>query len=237
MGNVNYVTRLEISFTFASFGRYDKHNKRDPSDNHDAYGRRLPIHFYGQLPKTDYGYQRLWQSGHVKVFAESIKAAGVDCEADTELLKLKSDLWAIAHIGSTNLGLQLLLQEDIISYIVKLAEQCKSFSLKGDFIKLKRSLDDRVDPSRFDAISEEILKFIGNMSNHILANAASKSLSRMRHENPYYFTDVYLYLEVLRMLGIFHYRITARRFIQELFDKLVFSEQSISIIDKIRNLA
>ncbi|KAJ3411340.1 hypothetical protein HDV05_002361 [Chytridiales sp. JEL 0842] len=72
-----------------------------------------------------------------------------------------------------------------------------------------------------EPIEEEILKNIGNMSNHILANGASKTLSRLRYENPEVFLRTSLYLRVADMLGSFHYRLSARRFIHELFDKIV----------------
>ncbi|KAJ3112369.1 hypothetical protein HDU96_004614 [Phlyctochytrium bullatum] len=87
---------------------------------------------------------------------------------------------------------------------------------------------DRRDKRRptFDATGEEILKLVGNMGNHILANAASKGLSRLRHEYPAHFASIHLYLEVSRMLSCLHYRMTARRFIQELFDRVPFDDAS-----------
>ncbi|KAJ3208873.1 hypothetical protein HDU67_006498 [Dinochytrium kinnereticum] len=77
---------------------------------------------------------------------------------------------------------------------------------------------------KFDSVGEEALKLVGNMGNHILANAASKGLSRLRHEHPAHFANIHLYLEVSRMLSCLHYRMTARRFIQELFDKVPFDD-------------
>ncbi|KAJ3178983.1 hypothetical protein HDU87_003252 [Geranomyces variabilis] len=77
----------------------------------------------------------------------------------------------------------------------------------------------------------EILKCISNMSNHILANAASKALSKFRTEAPHLFTSAPLYLVVLHMLAVYHFRLTARRFIHELFDKVIWDSDAIAALD------
>ncbi|KAI8586531.1 Rapamycin-insensitive companion of mTOR, N-term-domain-containing protein [Geranomyces variabilis] len=77
----------------------------------------------------------------------------------------------------------------------------------------------------------DILKCISNMSNHILANAASKALSKFRTEAPHLFTSAPLYLVVLHMLAVYHFRLTARRFIHELFDKVIWDSDAITALD------
>ncbi|TPX62078.1 hypothetical protein PhCBS80983_g00632 [Powellomyces hirtus] len=77
----------------------------------------------------------------------------------------------------------------------------------------------------------EILLCVSNMSNHILANAASKSLSRLRNEYPDVFTSASLYLSVVHMLSFYHFRLTARRFIHELFDKVVWDRDALKRLD------
>ncbi|KND04740.1 uncharacterized protein SPPG_00443, partial [Spizellomyces punctatus DAOM BR117] len=91
-------------------------------------------------------------------------------------------------------------------------------------------------PHEFDPTEREILKCIGNMSNHILANAASKTLSRFRHEYSDYFVKVDLYIEVLRMLSVYHFRLTARRFIHELFERVSFLESGFDKLDAVGRL-
>lgn len=67
-------------------------------------------------------------------------------------------------------------------------------------------------------IEKEILKATGELSNHILTNGASKSLSRIKAEHPAYFTSLALYGGVLNLLGYYHFRLPVRRFILGLFD-------------------
>ncbi|RKP00256.1 hypothetical protein CXG81DRAFT_13438, partial [Caulochytrium protostelioides] len=69
----------------------------------------------------------------------------------------------------------------------------------------------------WNAVEIEVLKCIGNLSNHILANAASKTLSKLRHESPALFQKLPLYLEAMRILSLYTFRFTVRRFVQELF--------------------
>ncbi|KAJ3124003.1 hypothetical protein HK098_001434 [Nowakowskiella sp. JEL0407] len=87
-----------------------------------------------------------------------------------------------------------------------------------------------------DPVEQEILKNIGNMTNHILANAASKTLSKMRFEYPHCFAKVEVYIGALQLLSVYHYRITARRFIQELFDRVTFTPATMDRIDEIGGL-
>ncbi|KAJ3020885.1 hypothetical protein HKX48_009567 [Thoreauomyces humboldtii] len=84
-----------------------------------------------------------------------------------------------------------------------------------------------------DPADEEILACIANMSNHILANAASKSLSKLRNDNPPRFARPALYLRVLRMLSVYHFRLTARRFVHELFDRVVFDGAALERLDRL----
>ncbi|KAJ3087070.1 hypothetical protein HK102_011873 [Quaeritorhiza haematococci] len=84
---------------------------------------------------------------------------------------------------------------------------------------------------KLDSVEQEVVKCVGNMSNHILANAASKSLSKLRHEHPMHFTRMSLYIEVLRMVSAYHYRLTTRRFLQELFDRVQFNESGLNQLD------
>ncbi|KAJ3054639.1 hypothetical protein HK097_001247 [Rhizophlyctis rosea] len=88
----------------------------------------------------------------------------------------------------------------------------------------------------FDDTEQQILKFIGNMSNQVLSTAAGKTLSRMTREHAQYFAKMELYIEVLRMLSIYHYRLTIRRFIQELFERIPFTDAALERLDLLEGL-
>ena len=103
------------------------------------------------------------------------------------------------------------------------------------------------------------MKLVGNMSNQVLSTAAGKTLSRyvrvtlvdrrlhvclthtpvafrMTREHAQYFSKLDVYLEVLRMLSIYHYRLTIRRFIQELFERVPFTDATLDRLDSLDGL-
>ncbi|KAG0264471.1 hypothetical protein DFQ27_001208 [Actinomortierella ambigua] len=69
-----------------------------------------------------------------------------------------------------------------------------------------------------NAVEKEILKYIGELSNHILTSGASKALQKIKAEQPTYFSSLTLYSAIMQMLGHYHYRLPVRRFILGLFD-------------------
>ncbi|CAO3591777.1 unnamed protein product [Absidia cylindrospora] len=69
-----------------------------------------------------------------------------------------------------------------------------------------------------DTICTEILQNIGDMSNHILANEASKNLAKLRHRHGDYFRNVQLYYSVCQLLGSYHFRSPVRKYILDAFD-------------------
>ncbi|KAI8823473.1 Rapamycin-insensitive companion of mTOR, N-term-domain-containing protein [Fimicolochytrium jonesii] len=100
-----------------------------------------------------------------------------------------------------------------------------------------------VDPQHaFDALDADeqgILTCIGNMSNHILANAASKALSKLRTDSPNVFLSTSLYTRhVIPMLSIYHFRLSARRFIHDLFDRVTFTDaETAAKLDEIPRIS
>ncbi|KAK9759943.1 hypothetical protein K7432_016516 [Basidiobolus ranarum] len=83
----------------------------------------------------------------------------------------------------------------------------------------KQSNYDPFNPElNLDTTEVEILRNIGNLSNHILANSSSRVLTKLKHDQPEYFTRSSLFYEVIRILSHYHFRITARRFVIDLFD-------------------
>ena len=118
----------------------------------------VPPHFYGELAKTAEGCSVLRQKGHFGEFSHFIRQHGMEY-ADAELItKLKSVLWAVVrtiqclhttdvlltrsltdlpaclvqgNIGSTELGLPFLEEEDVVSQIVEIAENSLVLSVRG----------------------------------------------------------------------------------------------------------
>ncbi|ORX85670.1 hypothetical protein BCR32DRAFT_229549 [Anaeromyces robustus] len=82
----------------------------------------------------------------------------------------------------------------------------------------------------------EILENIGNLCNHILSNSASKTLIRICRETPHEFQSVDLYIESLKMQSIYNFRLTARLFINDLFEVLTLDEKAFDRIDELGGL-
>ncbi|KAI7903798.1 Rapamycin-insensitive companion of mTOR, N-term-domain-containing protein [Cokeromyces recurvatus] len=83
-----------------------------------------------------------------------------------------------------------------------------------------------------DSVSADILKNIGNMSNHILANEASKNLAKLRQLYPEYFKKVNLYYSVCQLLGSYHFRSPVRKYVLEIFD-MKFTTELLQELDDI----
>ncbi|OAD02912.1 hypothetical protein MUCCIDRAFT_143465 [Mucor lusitanicus CBS 277.49] len=75
-----------------------------------------------------------------------------------------------------------------------------------------------------DSVGADILKNIGDMSNHILANEASKNLARLKQVYPDSFKRVDLYYSVCQLLGSYHFRSPVRKYVLEIFEMRFTSE-------------
>ncbi|XP_069163639.1 rapamycin-insensitive companion of mTOR-like isoform X1 [Procambarus clarkii] len=73
-------------------------------------------------------------------------------------------------------------------------------------------------------IRKEILRFITNLLSSIAAKSSESGLLTLKQRWPHAFRDLCLYSEICQVLACYNYRLTARRFIQELFMDLTFSE-------------
>ncbi|KXS22111.1 ARM repeat-containing protein [Gonapodya prolifera JEL478] len=88
----------------------------------------------------------------------------------------------------------------------------------------------------YEPLVQEVLKSVGDMPNHILATAASKTIARqvIRHDHPDIFTRVDVYLDVMDLLSTYSYRMTARRYLAELFGNFEFNEHCFAAMDAMR---
>lgn len=79
-------------------------------------------------------------------------------------------------------------------------------------------------------LEKEALAAFANLSNHILATKASKSLARLKIRHRELFSSPSLYYRALDMLENYHYRLPVRRYIIELFDVKLDQEFARSIM-------
>lgn len=67
-------------------------------------------------------------------------------------------------------------------------------------------------------IERIIIQNLADLSNHILANNASKNLSKLKIQHRESFSDMHTYRNALKLLEHYSFRLPVRRFIIELFD-------------------
>ncbi|KAF9434712.1 hypothetical protein BGZ76_007560 [Entomortierella beljakovae] len=91
----------------------------------------LMPHFYGELTRTDEGCDLLRRKGHFEEYARFIREHCAESKDVGIISDLKAILWAVGHIGSTVGGLPFLEDEDLIKYIVGMAERSKILSVKA----------------------------------------------------------------------------------------------------------
>lgn len=89
----------------------------------------LPPHLYGQLVQKKNGFKLLQKSNDVELFARTLQT--LEPKTKEQVDELKAALWALGHVGSTNWGINFLVEEAIIPEIVRLAEDCDNFAIRG----------------------------------------------------------------------------------------------------------
>ncbi|THV00832.1 hypothetical protein K435DRAFT_827891 [Dendrothele bispora CBS 962.96] len=262
--NIYYVVQVEV-FLAQVFN-----SSSEDDDYHLVFEGTVPPHFYGEMVKTELGCQILQEKGHFVEFAQFIRQHAHESEDPELIMKLKSVLWAVGNVGSTEGGLPFLEEEEIIPFILEIANQSLIPSLRGTcFFALglisstsqgAEILDDyqweatlspmgmptglcipvEVDrfislPSWKAIISEEtntqlmpptsdpeveVITAIQNLANSVIANAASRSLAKMKSRPEYraIFSSPAMFFRVLHIISTSRYRLPVRRYIMDLFN-------------------
>nr|UYO77161.1 rapamycin insensitive companion of mTOR [Penaeus japonicus] len=111
-----------------------------------------------------------------------------------------------------------------VKAITELSEASESSSVNS------QGWDDLVDgksgPERINQtlVRKEILRLITNLLSSIVAKSAEAGLLTLKQRWPQAFRDLCLYSEICIILASYSFRLTARRFIQELFMDLPLNE-------------
>uniref|UniRef100_A0A8C2YVI1 RPTOR independent companion of MTOR complex 2 n=1 Tax=Cyclopterus lumpus TaxID=8103 RepID=A0A8C2YVI1_CYCLU len=89
----------------------------------------LPVHLYGQLVHDKTGCHLLEAQSVVPDLSYTVRSPMLDTWEGIK--QLKSALWALGNIGSSNWGLNLLQEENVIPDILTLAQHCDVLSVRG----------------------------------------------------------------------------------------------------------
>ncbi|GAA5864925.1 hypothetical protein JCM8547_004239 [Rhodosporidiobolus lusitaniae] len=261
--NLLYVIELELAL--ASVLKTDGGLHESPS----TFDGTPPPHFYSELVRTEEGCDIFRDSGHFDHFAEVIQQHD-EVELDEAYVgTLKSVLWAVGHIGSTEGGLALLDDEGVLTDMALIAAFSPVYSLRGTatyalaLVSQTEEGAEMLDELGWESVSTPIcgptgicvpqylgdyfftplweppipnvpnalllappsstlerdaLTALANLSNHILATKASKTLARLKTRHRSLFTSPSLFYRALDMLASHHYRLATRKYILELFD-------------------
>ncbi|KAI9228785.1 MAG: Rapamycin-insensitive companion of mTOR, N-term-domain-containing protein [Piptocephalis tieghemiana] len=87
------------------------------------------------------------------------------------------------------------------------------------------------DSTSNDSLITELLSAASSIGNHILANTGSKTLVRLRTEHPELFMRMDVWLRVVNLLECFSFRLSARRFLLDLFDITLGPSHSFTELD------
>ncbi|XP_051732729.1 rapamycin-insensitive companion of mTOR isoform X1 [Ctenopharyngodon idella] len=89
----------------------------------------LPVHLYGQLVHDKTGCHLLEAQNVVSDLSYTVRCPVLDKWEGIK--QLKAALWALGNIGTSNWGLNLLQEENVIPDIVTLAHDCEVLSIRG----------------------------------------------------------------------------------------------------------
>uniref|UniRef100_A0A667WIT3 RPTOR independent companion of MTOR complex 2 n=1 Tax=Myripristis murdjan TaxID=586833 RepID=A0A667WIT3_9TELE len=89
----------------------------------------LPVHLYGQLVHDKTGCHLLEAQSVVPDLSYTVRSPMLDTWEGIK--QLKAALWALGNIGSSNWGLNLLQEENVIPDILALAQHCEVLSVRG----------------------------------------------------------------------------------------------------------
>ncbi|XP_061624634.1 rapamycin-insensitive companion of mTOR-like isoform X3 [Phyllopteryx taeniolatus] len=89
----------------------------------------LPVHLYGQLVHDKTGCHLLETQSIVPDLSYTVRSPMLDTWEGIK--QLKAALWALGNIGSSNWGLNLLHEENVIPDILTLAQHCEVLSVRG----------------------------------------------------------------------------------------------------------
>lgn len=130
--NDAYVALVEASILRAYMdGSISKASfNEDPAVDPHEIGI-APPHFYRELARTEEGCKLLKQSGHFYEFSSTIRDFHVGEEDPEILTKVKGCMWAVGNIGSMDLGAPFLEEADVVTAIVRIAEQAEVMSMRG----------------------------------------------------------------------------------------------------------
>ncbi|OQS07508.1 hypothetical protein THRCLA_00484 [Thraustotheca clavata] len=96
-------------------------------------------------------------------------------------------------------------------------------------VELNASFESPTYKSKASPRSLEVLRLVGDLSSHITQKEAGAALNRMKNAYPELFEETELALAAHTLLLRYHYRLTARQFVFNLFEKADMSNTALNM--------
>jgi len=183
----------------------------------------------------------LWTIGHIGSTSSGLKLITniipniIWLAQNSNNLTLRgTSLYALGLISRTYEGKQRLIQngwsmytqEEDINRVLSIAH----IEYKGDITKNEKvweEVNKSIKQCKLTEEKQRVLKLIGDLSNHITQKNAIPELRKINQTNPEIFVDEKLYYCVVVLLENYSFQLQARKYIYQLFEKLLSSSNFI----------
>ncbi|KAJ3274333.1 hypothetical protein HDV01_003177 [Terramyces sp. JEL0728] len=210
-------------------------NELDPNVNVEYFKLKAAIWALANMALSTFGFKYLAKYDFLNILvniirhSESLSVRGTCLFSITLICKSSAGADALFSLG-WEINNFVCLPKNIGDLL-----ELKHWEFEGSW-PAKRSQTFTPLHYTLNATETEILKCFGNLTNHIIATAASRRLAVLKQQSPQAFTSPALYLQVLRLTCNYSVRIPTRRYIQELFDKIVWDKAALQEIDRMNGL-
>ena len=105
-------------------------------NQNDIYKRKeknfyIPSHIYRQLSLHEKGFHLLKSYSHLKTYANQIKQYSTNSIDYNQSKLIKTCLWALGNVASTNIGICWFIENDLLIDFLRFAEESEILSIRG----------------------------------------------------------------------------------------------------------
>jgi len=195
-----------------------------------AINRRAALWAVGYIGSSDTGFQFLEKYNALRILIElaenspniSIRGTCFYCMGMISKVKEGRDtLYSLGWESPSNLNSCISLPKDLKNSSFF---KTPSYEYQGSFAK-----SGQIEyPTNRTELQLEIITAVGHLSNFISAESASRTLKRLKGQNPSEFANPVLHQDIFKLLITYKFRLPVRRFIYEIFNDLASSEESLN---------
>ena len=157
-----------------------------------------PRHFFGELSKTEKGFEKIVQRGLIEKYGKLLKG-------NSNIADKRGWLWALGHIGTSPQGSRSLIETNTVKTIVDIAELSETLSLRGTAFQVLSLL------ARTEIGKNELKRFGWLCTESVDSNIVAVPLDSSK----------FFYLN--KELNLIYHQLCGK--LEEVVDSVVLSEQ------------